>query len=782
MNPRLIARQLRPAMLLAGAAVVFSACSADQEMPPLGGNPAAADVSAGLELSSSVAAPGSRIAVSIVAQGPEVLGHLQGTLSFNPARLRYVGQAVEGSRLVMIGDRQAPRGELNVLSLDVVDGLPRRTGTLVFEVLGGDYAPSLRYAMLEAGSKDAARGWTRSDEIATADAADLVVPANAKPMSMADWNAALWPQDVAEEAAVAQSRGAARVPGAYVANLRYGDVSLTGGSVACGNPSLAGRPITGVDVSLLANASVGNASILLDLPANKDIVIAGNVATLNPTPPFPGVDANGTRNITGLDVSAVANENVGNARPVVCDFIPGREPAAAITVTLSGSQATNRTLTRDTLYRIDGIYRVNGGATLTILPGTRLEGMRTSTSGTPSALYIERDGRIDAQGTLLQPIVFTCDQTPKFKGCWGGVVIAGNAATNGGQGAAANTSATSPVIAGRAATGGCLEQDYEGSIGAALIRFGGCNDADNSGTIRYARFEYGGFLFQPNKELNNLTLGGVGSGTTLEYIQVHGGSDDGYEIFGGGHNVSHLVITGNSDDGFDYSQGWSGKAQFIIVQQDSLDSDKGFEIDNTEAPQSLDLLPRVNAKVYNVTMVGAEAPASTSGVASNNVNDAMHLRRGARPSHFNMLIIGYPRLMDLDDDAGVCPAGVDLTTEVKWQSVTAFNFTTIDNTDIETLCQPYPASSSIEDNFFNDAANGNSVAATLPLIAPYNVLTPDWRPVSAAAVSQGASTVPPADGFFDATANYRGAVAPLAGGGIPWYAGWTVPFQSNTAP
>src|SRR5690606_28579773 len=105
-----------------------------------------------------------------------------------------------------------------------------------------------------------------------------------------------------------------------------------------------------------------------------------------------------------LDAQAVANEAVGNLRPVVCDLIPGREPTPGNIVTISGSITSNRTFTRDTIYRLSGVVKVNGGATLTIQPGTRIEGVYNASAFQISELIIERDGRIDAQGTPLQPI------------------------------------------------------------------------------------------------------------------------------------------------------------------------------------------------------------------------------------------------------------------------------------------------------------------------------------------------------------------------------------------
>ena len=164
----------------------------------------------------------------------------------------------------------------------------------------------------------------------------------------------------------------------------------------------------------------------------------------------------------------------------------------------------------------------------------------------------------------------------------------------------------------------------EGSLGtAAETRFGGCNPNDNSGILRYAIIEYGGFAFAANRELNNLTVGALGDSTIVEFIQVHAGLDDGYEIFGGTHNIRNIVITANSDDGFDFANGWSGNAQFLIIQQDSLDADKGFEIDNTESAATYNDLPRVNAQIYNLTMIGKADPAGTW--------------RGQRPTTLKML-------------------------------------------------------------------------------------------------------------------------------------------------
>lgn len=762
-------RHLRPAFAALGAVAVFTACSGD-EQNPLGGNPAGADLALGVAVSSADARAGEQIAVAVQAEGRDELGGLQGTLRYDARQLEFLGQAPEGGKVTIVNSSRAGEGELRLISYQGGLGIGQRSGTLVFAVKGSDYSRSLRFELQMATDLNGALEIARARTAPVAEVADLQLPASARPMALADWNAALYAGLVAAEQRVGSGLPKANVAGQYLANLRYGNANLsaeTAGSCLSVNV---------LDASYVANISVGNNSVLaVDFPT-RDPVVAGNVSPNSA--PIPGVGAGGTRVIDVLDAQAIANEAVGNDRPVVCNLIPGREPAPTSVVTLSGSITSDRTLFRDTLYRLSGVVRVNGGATLTIQPGTRVEGIYVAGAANISALIIDRDGRLVADGTALQPITFSCDQAPKFKGCWGGVFIAGNGPLNSSQ----NATLTSPVIPGRAASGGCFEVVAEGTAGTpAETRYGGCTIGDNSGVLRYVIVEYGGFAFAANRELNNLTMGGVGSGTIIENVQAHGGLDDGYEIWGGDHNIKNLVLTANSDDGFDFASGWSGSVQFMIIQQDSLDGDRSFEIDNTESAATYNDAPRVNGQIYNVTMVGKADPAGTGGVnAANNVEDAIQVRRGARPDFFNFVMMGYPILFDIDDDA-TCPTGADLETEMKWQSFTVFNFTQLDNTDAEN-CQPYPLATSVEDDHFNLAAFGNVIAASNPLIAPYNVLTPDFRPVSGAAVSQGASTVPPANGFFDVSANYRGAVAPLNAGGIPWYAGWTRTWTNATTP
>jgi hypothetical protein len=150
---------------------------------------------------------------------------------------------------------------------------------------------------------------------------------------------------------------------------------------------------------------------------------------------------------------------------------------------------------------------------LTIEPGVRIDG-----SGGSDYLLVNRGSQIFAEGTATNPIVFTSranidgTTTENSQGQWGGVVIAGRAPT-----AVCPVGVTAPNIA-------CV-----GQIEGTSANYGGNNASDNSGRLRYVQIKYSGFEISPNNELQALTLAGVGSGTTVEYVQAYNSSDDGIE-------------------------------------------------------------------------------------------------------------------------------------------------------------------------------------------------------------------------------------------------------------
>jgi len=789
MNTRQFLRMLRPAAVVAVAAA-FSACSSEDLSPLAGGN--TADLTLGFAVSSSRATAGDQVAVAVLADASAPLNGLQGVLRFDSHAMTYLGQAPEGRTLVMVNAGKADQGELKVLSMNVETGLPRATGSLIFQVKSPAYASSLRYEFLTAGDKATSKAITRYKQaVAVVDMPELVIPSSPRKMTMEDWNHALWP-DLAAKAELLHKNS----PGQYLTNLHYGNANL---SAEAADPATC-TSVDVLDASYVANVSVENINVLNDtLTQFRDGVVAGNVFPATAT---PGVEADGSRRLDVNDASAIANEGVGNLRPIVCDPIPGREALTAVRETTTTNIATSTTWGPDKIHVLKGFIRVMSGAVLTVLPGTRVEG---DTAGNPNALEVERGAQIIADGTPTKPIVFTCVgpepgealtlATERKKGCWAGLLINGRAPINSNLN---NTTATSP-------DGGCLETPYEGVTGTTFLFFyGGCNPNDNSGILRYVRVEYGGFVFTANKELNNLTLGGVGSGTIIDHVQAHAGKDDGLEIFGGTVNVKFYYATANQDDSFDYSSGWTGLAQFLIIQHDSIDSDKGFEVDNTEdpttfndstpcvivagvcanvAPTPFPPRPRTKGQVFNVTMVGRAEP-TVAGVprfpGGDKSNGGYHIRRGSHVDIFNTVAIGWRWVLNIDDDP---TCGTDLSATNHISRLVIFNFATLDEPAAEANCPPYPAATSVEALYLQDAVRnpGTVLAASSPLRRPFDVLHPDFRPVSAADVSGGVA--PPANPFFT-TVNYKGAVAPDGFGlaSIPWYSGWTRGWQDAANP
>ena len=236
-------------------------------------------------------------------------------------------------------------------------------------------------------------------------------------------------------------------------------------------------------------------------------------------------------------------------------------PATASNVVTVAAQTitTNTTWTRNNIYLLNGFVYVDNGATLTIESGTIIKGDLTN-KGT---LIIRQGAKINAIGTPNQPIVFTSNQPAgsRAPGDWGGVILLGRAPQN---------LPGTPTIEG-------------GVVGT----FGGTDPLDNSGVMQYVRIEFPGVAFLPDNEINGLTLGGVGAGTTLDHIQVTGSGDDSFEWFGGTVNAKYLIAMAGTDDDFDTDNGFSGRVQFGVAVRDPQRGDfaagglsNGFESDN----------------------------------------------------------------------------------------------------------------------------------------------------------------------------------------------------------
>lgn len=283
-------------------------------------------------------------------------------------------------------------------------------------------------------------------------------------------------------------------------------------------------------------------------------------------------------------------------------------------------------LTSDKLWTLSGGVFIGGDntnkGTLTIEPGTKIVGSKGA-----DFLAISRGSQIFAEGTKERPIVFTSKDTDSTsRGQWGGLVINGNAPIN----TCGNYSDENPCEA----TG-----EGPGSRGSGV--YGGNNPEENSGVLRFVRVEFAGFEISPDNELNGISFQGVGRGTTVDHIQVHKNADDGVEFYGGTVDVKHVVLTGNRDDSMDWTSGWTGRAQFVIIDQFDDAANNGIEADSLKSP--MDASPRSYPLLSNFTILGSKGAAAKGG-------SSLLLRRGTAVELSNSLLIGAKKgCIDVDD-------------------------------------------------------------------------------------------------------------------------------------
>jgi hypothetical protein len=426
-------------------------------------------------------------------------------------------------------------------------------------------------------------------------------------------------------------------------------------------------------------------------------------------------------------------------------------------VILEGRISTNRTLKADYVYKLRGLVYVTDGAVLTIEPGTKIVGEQ----GRNGALIITRSSKIVADGTPEKPIVFTSESATPQRGDWAGLVILGNAPTNAS-------------FNGQAGVGE-IEGGINNSDGLGLYGLGSSsNPADNSGILRYVRIEYAGYAFLPDKEINGLTLGGVGNQTIIDYVEVAYCNDDSFEWFGGTVNCKHLIAYKGLDDDFDTDNGFVGKVQFAIGFRDSSIADisgsNGFESDN-DASGSIST-PQTGAVFSNVTLVGPRA--TLTNIGNSNYKRGLHTRRNSALSLFNSVVIGWPTGWLLDASTGT-PTDLNLTAGTP-KAVYANNILAGNNTQLSyTVSASAPTGWATLDftNYMNNPAAGNtflSAAADVQLTAPFKYdNTVDFNPAAGSPALTGASfTNAKVASWFTAT-GYRGA----CDAADSWWKGWT---------
>ncbi len=257
------------------------------------------------------------------------------------------------------------------------------------------------------------------------------------------------------------------------------------------------------------------------------------------------------------------------------------------TISDDGKGIGNVTWTADEQYMLEGFVFVNPGQTLTIEEGTVIRA-QTGQGENASALIISRGAKIIAEGTQDKPIIFTVEgddlegSVPiEARGLWGGLIILGNAQLNSEFN----------------------ESKIEGiPLSETRGIYGGSVNNDNSGILKYVSIRHGGTNIGADNEINGLTLGGVGSGTTIEHVEVISNQDDGFEFFGGTVNCKYLAAAFCGDDAFDFDEGYRGKGQFWLAIQAPASGDNLAEHDGGTDPVYGE--PYCIPEIYNATYIG----------------------------------------------------------------------------------------------------------------------------------------------------------------------------------
>ncbi len=424
------------------------------------------------------------------------------------------------------------------------------------------------------------------------------------------------------------------------------------------------------------------------------------------------------------------------------------EPVKPLIVVSGGEENSTGTTTwtSDNIYLLDGYVFVGDGETLTIEPGTVVKGL-PGQQALASALIVTRGGSINAAGTAAAPIIFTSseDQIQNATeyvgnlgtevGRWGGVIILGSASGN-------NASNGNQNVEGIPAT-----------IGLGV--YGGTADDDNSGTLTYCSIRHGGTFLEGNNEINGLTLAGVGSGTTIDFVEVFANFDDAIEWFGGTVNAKHLIASVCGDDSFDYDDGYRGNNQFALVYQGAGVGNQGGEHDGGTSPE--DGMPFATPKFYNATFVGSNNP-------DNDEENILNIRDNAGGEYHNSIFFNFVNGIAIENLA----SGEDSYARFQAGELRIENniFASVGANDSTILSTVGDGSdqASLDDVRTYFGAAGNMVIADV--ISRTNLV-----PSEANATMGDLSTVPDMPAGFFETVSYKGAFDPAAAS--PWYTGWT---------
>lgn len=271
-------------------------------------------------------------------------------------------------------------------------------------------------------------------------------------------------------------------------------------------------------------------------------------------------------------------------------------------------EGTDVVLDPSKVYKLTGPVKILENATLTIPAGTRIE----ATGGTSAYIAIGQNAQIFVNGSANAPVVMTSGTNNPTPGDWGGLVICGNAPIN--------------------RAGSAMSEVGD-------LPYGGNVVSDNSGSIQYLRVEYSGANFTAEKEFNGVSFFGVGNGTTVNYVQVYNGSDDGFEWFGGTVNTSNLISIGNQDDQFDWTEGWNGTNTNWYAKEAFGQGNRGIEADGNGTNN--ELTPYSNPTISGLTLIGIPESGEPQG---------MKLREGTQGKFSNVVLANWDTGIDIQHD------------------------------------------------------------------------------------------------------------------------------------
>ena len=486
------------------------------------------------------------------------------------------------------------------------------------------------------------------------------------------------------------------------------------------------------------------------------------------------------------------------SRPsVLLTSLPGY---VAVSGTYGGELTSGASLSCANNYIIDKKIYIPAGQTLAIEPGTVLKGRIAALPAEATALVIERGGKIIANGTEECQIVFTAEADPldgtypiANKGMWGGVVLLGKATNN------LTLAANGPFVPGGAgklavADGlgtieGFATSNPQDQYGVNLTNGESFDDNDNSGILKYVSIRHSGANVAVGGEINGLTLGSIGRGTTIDHIEIISCADDNIEFFGGTVNVKYVTTLFGNDDMFDYDCGYTGKVQFFFGMKTdataSADNDNGIEADADD--NTSNNLPKSHPVMYNFTIMGN---GKTTGTADNRGLAAVHFKEGAQGEIYNSVFanfkngVGFQKTVSGARTANTeayhnwATTGGNGTESVKVKCNTLVGMNNAFTTNINSLASNGTAPLASDSVQFittdkNVIVAGNTLPGFSYTFAVNNTtnafsLKNDVVPNPSLSVA-GCPTAPN-DGFFT-PANYRGAFSSEAGKN--WLSDWT---------